>query len=92
MIHLLDNPGAALKELVRVCKPGGKIIVPTYINASAGVNGKAVCLLETMGADFKRQYDLQSYQQFFEDAGYENAAYFVVEGRMPCAVAVITKR
>ncbi len=91
VIHLLDNPRAALKELVRVCKPGGKIIVPTYINASAGVNRKAVRLLELAGADFKRQYDLQSYQKFFEDAGYGNIAYFVVEGRMPCAVAVITK-
>lgn len=55
------------------------------------VAGNVIHLLETMGADFKRQYDLQSYQRFFEDAGYENAAYFVVEGRMPCAVAVITK-
>lgn len=91
VIHLLDNPRAALKELVRVCKPGGKIIVPTYINASAGVNRKAVRLLELAGVDFKRQYDLQSYQKFFEDAGYGNIAYFVVEGRMPCAVAVITK-
>lgn len=91
VIHLLDNPHAALKELERVCKPGGKIIVPTYINASAGVNRKAVRLLELAGADFKRQYDLQSYQKFFEDAGYENIAYFVLEGRMPCAVAVITK-
>ena len=90
VIHLLDNPRAALKELVRVCKPGGKIIVPTYINASAGVNRKAVRLLELAGADFKRQYDLQSYQKFFEDAGYGNIAYFVVEGRMPCAVGVIT--
>ncbi len=91
VIHLLDDPCAALKELERVCKPGGKIIVPTYINASAGVNRKAVRLLELAGADFKRQYDLQSYQKFFEDAGYENVACFVVEGRMPCAVAVITK-
>ena len=91
VIHLLDNPRAALKELVRVCKPGGKIIVPTYINASAGVNRKAVRLLELAGADFKRQYDLQSYQKFFFFSWYGNIAYFVVEGRMPCAVAVITK-
>lgn len=91
VIHLLDDPRAALKELERVCKPGGKIIVPTYINASAGVNRKAVRLLETMGADFKRQYDLQSYQKFFADAGYENVSFYVVDGRMPCAVAVISK-
>lgn len=92
VIHLLDDPRAALKELERVCKTGGKIIVPTYINASEGVNKKAVRLLEKAGANFKRQFDLCSYQQFFADAGYENVSYFVVEGRMPCAVAVLTKR
>ncbi len=92
VIHLLDDPRAALKELERVCKTGGKIIVPTYINASEGVNRKAVRLLEKAGANFKRQFDFRSYQQFFADAGYENVSYFVVEGRMPCAVAVITKR
>ena len=91
VIHLLDDPCAALKELERVCKPGGKIIVPTYINASAGVNRMAVRLLEMAGANFKRQYDLQSYRQFFADAGYVDVSYFVVDGRMPCAVAVITK-
>lgn len=91
VIHLLEDPCAALKELERVCKPGGKIIVPTYINASAGVNRMAVRLLEMAGANFKRQYDLQSYRQFFADAGYEDVSYFVVDGRMPCAVAVITK-
>ena len=49
VIHLLDDPCAALKELERVCKPGGKIIVPTYINASAGVNRMGVRLLEKGG-------------------------------------------
>lgn len=91
VIHLLKDPLAALKELERVCKKGGKIIVPTYINASDSVNKKAVRLLELLGADFKRQYDFQSYQKFFEDAGYKNVRYSVVEGRMPCAIAIITK-
>ncbi len=92
VIHLLEDPRAALKELERVCKTGGKIIVPTYINASGGVNKKAVRLLELAGANFKRQFDIHSYKKFFEDAGYENIDYHIVEGRMPCAVAVITKR
>ena len=38
VIHLLEEPYAAIKELERVCKLGGKIIIPTYINASTGVN------------------------------------------------------
>ncbi len=89
VIHLLDDPAAAVRELVRVCRPGGKVIIPTYINASEGINKRAVRLLEFVGADFKRQFDLRSYQKFFEDAGYEYVEYYVVEGRMPCAVAVI---
>ena len=32
VIHLLDNPLTALKELDRVVKPGGTLIIPTYMN------------------------------------------------------------
>lgn len=92
VIHLLEDPYAAVKELERVCKIGGKIIIPTYINGSAETNKKVVRLLETAGADFKRQFDMDSYKKFFEDAGYQNVDYDVIPGRMPCAVAVITKQ
>ena len=92
VIHLLEEPHAAIKELERVCKAGGKIIIPTYINASTGVNKTAVRLLELAGANFKRQFDINSYKMFFENAGYTNVDYFIVDGRMPCAVAVITKQ
>ena len=91
VINRMDDTCACGKEVARGGEQGGKIIVPTYINASAGVNRMAVRLLEMAGANFKRQYDLQSYRQFFADAGYEDVSYFVVDGRMPCAVAVITK-
>ncbi len=92
VIHLLDDPCTAVKELERVCKVGGKIIVPTYINESDGVNQKTVRLLELAGASFKRQFDMGSYRKFFEDAGYENVEFDIVQGRMPCAVAIITKQ
>ena len=92
LVQLLEDPCAAIKELERVCKKGGKIIIPTYINASDGVNKKAVRLFEFAGADFKRQFDMQSYRKFFEDAGYKNVDYYIVQGRMPCAVAIITKQ
>ncbi len=91
VIHLLDDPEAALRELLRVCKPGGMVIIPTYIN-NEGTEQKAIVkLLEKMGASFKRQFDLASYKQFFADAGFSDAEFSVVEGRMPCAIAVIQK-
>lgn len=42
------------------------------------------------GADFKRQFTLSSYQQFFAEAGYQNVTYKMIDGRVPCAVAVIS--
>lgn len=90
VIHLLSDPNAALKEMERVVKPGGKLIIPTYINMTKASSGFVAKLIGKMGADFKRQFDLQSYQQFFADLGYTNVEYNVVEGKMPCAIAVIT--
>ena len=91
VIHLLDDPIAAVGELMRVCKPGGKVIIPTYTNIYNGKPSKLVKLFEKAGAHFKSQFDLYSYKAFFRNAGFENVDYHVVEGKMPCAVAVITK-
>ncbi len=91
VIHLLEDPKAALQELERVCKPGGRIIIPTYINKDSGSAGAAAKFLELLGANFKRQFSLQTYKEFFECMGYRNVEYNVVVGRMSCAIAVISK-
>jgi ubiquinone/menaquinone biosynthesis C-methylase UbiE len=92
VIHLLDNPLTALSELNRVCKDGGMLIIPTYMNKDdkgktngfSGAVGKA-------GADFKRQFTVESYRQFFLDAGYPDVKVSLADGRIPCAVAVMRK-
>ncbi len=91
VIHLLPEPEKALEELKRVTKTGGTIIIPTYINMSKGTGTIAVKFIEKLGASFKRQFNLESYKQFFADMGYSDVTYEVVDGRMPCAVAVIQK-
>ena len=58
---------------------------------SKGTGTAAVKLITLLGADFKRQFDLDTYKKFFEEKGYRDVEYHVVDGRMPCAVAVITK-
>ena len=93
VIHLLDEPMKTLKELDRVCRPGGRLIIPTYMNRDqegktsgfASATGKA-------GADFKRQFTVESYRQFFLNAGYRDVTIRLAEGRIPCAVAVMNKR
>ncbi len=89
VIHLLPEPEKALSELKRVTKSGGTIIIPTYINMSKGSGTAAVKFIEILGANFKRQFDFESYKQFFADMGYSDVTYEVVDGRMPCALAII---
>lgn len=90
VIHLLDNPHAAVAELFRVCKSGGQVIIPTYINITKkGKQSFMVRCLEMIGVSFSRQFDLESYMAFFAQMGIKDVKYEVVEGRMPCAIAVI---
>ena len=91
VIHLLPEPDKALKELERVVRPGGEIIIPTYINKQKNTSSKAVKFIEFLGAEFKRQFDLDAYKKFFAEMGYKDVRYYVVEGRMPCAIAVFTR-
>lgn len=93
VIHLLDDPLAALGELDRVCKPGGAIIVPTYINKNAkGDDGAFSKVVGKAGADFKRQFTPDTYRRFFEDAGYPSVSCSFISGRVPCALAVMRKQ
>ena len=92
VIHLLDNPLTALYELNRVCKDGGMLIVPTYMNQDG--KGKTSGFADAVGkagADFKRQFTAESYERFFRDAGYSDVQITLANGRIPCAVAVMRK-
>ncbi len=93
VIHLLDNPLTALHELNRVLKDGGMLIIPTYMNKdSEGKTSGFSNAVQKAGADFKREFTVESYRQFFYDAGYPDVQIKLAEGRIPCAVAIMRKR
>lgn len=85
VIHLLDDPSKAIAELKRVVKPGGTIIIPTYIHFGASA---AAGLFNKAGANFKRHFDAETYKEFFKEMGIDNVTFHVCEGRMACDVAV----
>ena len=93
VIHLLDEPLKALGELNRVCRPSGLLIIPTYMNRNRkGETSSFAAVVGKAGADFKRQFTVESYRQFFLDAGYKDVEITLAEGRIPCAVAAMTKK
>lgn len=93
VIHLLDEPMKALRELDRVCAPGGLLIIPTYMNKDDSVGGAGFSsAVDKAGADFRHEFTVDSYRQFFISAGYGDVKIEVADGRIPCAVAVTGKR
>ena len=90
VIHLLDEPYKAVDELLRVCKKGGKVIIPTYINMGKQSSEFLIKLFDLAGAHFTKQFDRRSYEEFFIKGGYD-VTFDIVEGKMPCAVAIIKK-
>lgn len=92
VIHLLNHPYQALAELDRVCKTDGRLIIPTYVNREkTGKTGGVVKAIGKAGADFKQQFTYSNYRAFFEKAGYRKIETELIQGRVPCAVAIITK-
>ncbi len=92
VIHLLDDPVKAINELDRVCKENGKIIIPTYMNKDDNGNTSGFAKrIGKAGANFKRQFTYDSYKDFFNELGYKNVEYKMINGKVPCCVAVIKK-
>ena len=92
VIHLLNNPLKALDEMNRVCKDGGTLIIPTYMNKdSRGKTSGFASAAKKAGADFKRQFTVDSYRQFFVNSGYPDVKVTLADGRIPCAVAAMKK-
>ena len=90
VIHLLPEPGDALKELKRVVRPGGTIIVPTYVSLTDGANNPIPRLLSRLGVRFQEHFDPVSYRAFFDRVGCTGVTYRVVRGRIPCVIASFT--
>ena len=90
VIHLLPEPGDALKELKRVVRPGGTIIVPTYVIPKKRAHTMFLRLISRFGVHFQEHFDPVSYRAFFERMGCTGVTYRVVRGRIPCVIASFT--
>ena len=92
VIHLLKEPERALAELDRVCRKGGRILLPTYMNRTESGGSNLVSgAIGRAGADFQWAFTPESYQDFLAAAGYPDVRCTLCQGRIPCAVAVIRK-
>ena len=92
VIHLLDNPYAALAELWRVTKNGGLLIVPTFLTNSGkkGFNFVMKCY-KLIGFRPANSFNEAQYREMFEKSGLPRPDITVLKGLMPVGFAVFHK-
>ena len=91
VLHLLPDPGKAAAELWRVTAPGGRLILPTYLQGEATPFARlSISLYRKLGFRYQRRFTLTSYRKFLRDQGLP-AQVTRVPGRIPVGLAVCQK-
>lgn len=88
VLHLLTDPQAAVRELYRVTKKGGKLLLPTFTSITK--DPMLIRLYKLAGFSPEHDYTPQEYKDMLLETGYDVKAK-LIRGRIPCTFAVIKK-
>ena len=92
VLHLLPDPGPAVRELWRVTAPVGRLILPTYLQGTVGtVYGTMIKIYQGVGFHYEHAFTPESYRAFLEGLNLAPVSVEVIPGRMPEGVAVLEK-
>lgn len=92
VLHLLDTPEDAVRELWRVTKPGGLVILPTFLVGEANSIYRALLgVYRVLGFRPKRDYTRKSYQALFDSLGLGKVSYTLIRGRLSVGLAILKK-
>ena len=92
VLHLLPRPEGAVRELWRVTAPGGRLILPTYLQGNAGAAyGAVIKIYHGVGFHYEYAFTPETYRTFLEGLGLGRAAVEVIPGRLPEGIGVLEK-
>lgn len=91
VLHLIDNPEEAVKELYRVTKRGGKLILPTFVHKNAGTK-VLIDIYKKLGFNPASDFTAESYSKMLNDCKLGSVKVTFVDGLIPLAFAVMKKR
>ena len=89
VLHLLDDPQKAVKELARVVKNGGKLILPTFMLTENDKTPFLVKLYKLVGFDPAKNYNSREYKEMLESCGMGKVKVTLLKGLVPIAFGVV---
>ena len=92
VLHLLDDPEPAVRELWRVTAPGGRLILPTYLQGKVGAAyGAMIKIYQGVGFHYEHAFTAETYREFLERLGLGPVEVEVVDGHVAEGIAVLEK-
>ena len=90
IFHLIDEPKKAGAEIRRIAK--NIVILPTpLLKETAGFGKFLIKLYKIFGFSPKYELDRNSCKSFFEEIGFNNCEYHVIEGTVTLCMAIWRK-
>ena len=90
ILHLIDNPQKAIKELAKVTKSGGMIILPTFLSKEGNLLGKFLLkVYKFVGFKPNSEWDIQQYKQLLKECNCGKIKFKLIKGTIPVGFAVI---
>ena len=92
VLHLLPEPETAVRELWRVTAPGGRLILPTYLQGKAeAAYGTMIKIYQGVGFHYEHAFTPGTYRTFLENLCLAPVELEVIPGHVPEGIALLEK-
>lgn len=92
VLHLLPSPELAVRELWRVTAPGGRLILPTYLQGKTGAAcGTMIRIYQGAGFHYEHAFTPETYRMFLERLNLAPVTLEVISGGVPEGIALLEK-
>ena len=92
VLHLLPEPETAVRELGRVTAPGGRLILPTYLQGKAeAAYGTMIKIYQGAGFHYEHAFTPGTYRAFLENLCLAPVELEVIPGHVPEGIALLEK-
>lgn len=92
VLHLLPEPETAVRELWRVTAPGGRLILPTYLQGKVeAAYGTMIKIYQGAGFHYEHAFTPGTYRTFLENLCLAPVELEVIPGHVPEGIALLEK-